>query len=475
MVPPPPAHETSPRVAAEIRRLNALEAVSSPFFASRDTGVASGERKNTPTRKGLVFDSEPGGTTRTTRSAPREASEVNIPGSTPTIAPGGQGQFVARGNDTRVTGALKNLTPIIMYGTVSDAIATEEPQSPSRHDGFPGTTPVLNGTDRPARPAPNDAPVVVVDRVRALETAHASRTTFASLDTKLESIESNLQRARNLSAEKKRRVRLVETENRELRKRLDDALAAVAGKDAASRAYDLDHAKERVAAALYVDVERLSMELRESKREVSEAQRRLEGFAKASSDASARVKTNVSAVSALNDELRTSKDENARLLAEHDARLREISEMRLELARVSVSEAVPSAILAEAATQATESIRDAVEAERVDDSSRASLARRAGAETGGGVDRTTSVTKLVASLTFALATVFTLTFGGLLFVAMMLSRGRTASGDGIATTSRSAACMRESLDEILSGTLGTPFRGSGWCADSTRLADPPAT
>ena len=119
----------------------------------------------------------------------------------------------------------------------------------------------------------------VAERVRVYETAE-SRAALAAVEKKLRDVERDLQKARREAAETTRRAASLERTNARLRRELlnggdgageksGDAL--VDEKPKASKEDHKDRAHTVSSAALYVDVERLSAELRDTKRRLAEA------------------------------------------------------------------------------------------------------------------------------------------------------------------------------------------------------------
>ena len=119
----------------------------------------------------------------------------------------------------------------------------------------------------------------VAERVRVYETAE-SRAALAAVEKKLRDVERDLQKARREAAETARRAASLERTNARLQRELlnggdgageksGDAL--VDEKPKASKEDHKDRAHTVSSAALYVDVERLSAELRDTKRRLAEA------------------------------------------------------------------------------------------------------------------------------------------------------------------------------------------------------------
>jgi len=281
MVPSPFSDETSPGVAAEIRRLNtALAAGSTPSTASSDPGAASATRKML-TRKPTKTPSS-----RVSDTLASSSESGDAAASTPSKA-----QSLTR--SLTLKREIEATTPAreVVHRSVSgeapntDADATKAP--------FADDT-ALFGNARVSIDSPlalsrelalATEKAAVAERVRVYETAE-SRAALAAVEKKLGDVERDLQKARREAAETARRAASLERTNARLQRELvmNDAAAGAdpekSSRDALvdekpSKASKEDHegrAHPTVSsAALYVDVERLSAELRDTKRRLAEA------------------------------------------------------------------------------------------------------------------------------------------------------------------------------------------------------------
>lgn len=281
MVPSPFSDETSPGVAAEIRRLNtALAAGSTPSTASSDPGAASATRKML-TRKPTKTPSS-----RVSDTLASSSESGDAAASTPSKA-----QSLTR--SLTLKREIEATTPAreVVHRSVSgeapntDADATKAP--------FADDT-ALFGNARVSIDSPlalsrelalATEKAAVAERVRVYETAE-SRAALAAVEKKLGDVERDLQKARRETAETARRAASLERTNARLRRELvvngaaagaDPEKSGDALVDEKPKASKEDHTKEGRAphtvssAALYVDVERLSAELRDTKRRLAEA------------------------------------------------------------------------------------------------------------------------------------------------------------------------------------------------------------
>ena len=281
MVPSPFSDETSPGVAAEIRRLNtALAAGSTPSTASSDPGAASATRKML-TRKPTKTPSS-----RVSDTLASSSESGDAAASTPSKA-----QSLTR--SLTLKREIEATTPAreVVHRSVSgeapntDADATKAP--------FADDT-ALFGNARVSIDSPlalsrelalATEKAAVAERVRVYETAE-SRAALAAVEKKLGDVERDLQKARRETAETARRAASLERTNARLQRELvvNDA-AAGAGPQKSSRDALVDEKPSKASkedhegrahptvssAALYVDVERLSAELRDTKRRLAEA------------------------------------------------------------------------------------------------------------------------------------------------------------------------------------------------------------
>jgi hypothetical protein len=585
MVPSPPSEETSPAVAAEIQRLNqALAAGSTPSTASSDPGPASAF----PSRKMLTRKPTPRGL-----GARVASSEFDDDASTPSKA-----RSLSLKREIDATTPTREVVHRIVTG--------EEPKgkdAESARHSFADDTAARVSVDSPLsfskmellekeRAAEKDlsAEKVVPSRVREYETAE-SRAALELLENKLTEVERDLQKARREAAETARRAAAVERTNARLRRELLETTASRRSEIPSGKSVHeppvVDDTERNFAqkqnpdpAALYVDVERLSAELRETKRRLAEAnaaaaaadaenkkvfdemlaaanevaddlererarcERAECELGQARAAALARDESRLGEIIEVKSELalakaslRVAKEKNAGVLGRLDAASEKreghedegpkdaliLNDLRLERERLrfelgearsaaaaaearankacsSAAGARAAAALAEAATEAVEARRDSVETKLREDlrEARRTLHRATGEGDGDNageeedVPVTTSSTwaardaaarrekeaasigggvggfpaRLTAVLMFALASVLILAFAGLLLVAMS-DRRRDARGYECA-----ARWMRASfVDELLSGTLGAPFRRDDVC----RVAAPPAT
>ena len=282
MVPSPFSDETSPGVAAEIRRLNtALAAGSTPSTASSDPGAASATRKML--------------TRKPTKTPSSRVSD--------TLASSSESGDAAASTPSKAQSLTRSLT-------LKREIEATTPAREVVHRSVSGEAP--NNTDADATKAPFaddtalfgnarvsiDSPLAlsrelalatekaaVAERVRVYETAE-SRAALAAVEKKLGDVERDLQKARRETAETARRAASLERTNARLRRELvvngaaagaDPEKSGDALVDEKPKASKEDHTKEGRAphtvssAALYVDVERLSAELRDTKRRLAEA------------------------------------------------------------------------------------------------------------------------------------------------------------------------------------------------------------
>ena len=588
MVPSPPSEESSPAVAAEIQRLNrALAAGSTPSTASSDPGPASAF--SSQTRKMLTRKPTPRGLGSGGRVA---SSNADDDASTP-----------SKVRSLSLKREIDATTPA--REVVHRIVSAEEPKgkdAESARRSFVDDTAARVSVDSPLsfsrellekeRTAEKDlsAEKVVPSRVREYETAE-SRAALELLEKKLSEVERDLQKARREAAETAKRAAAVERTNARLRRELLETTAsrrseiqAGSGKSVHEPPLVDETVRQKQnpdPAALYVDVERLSAELRETKRRLAEA-----NAAAAAADAENKKVFDemLAAANEVADDLERERarceraecelgQARAAALAHDESRLGEIIEVKSELALAKASlrvakeknagvlvrldvasekregpedespEDAPllrdlrlererlrfelgearsaaaaaearaskacssaagaraAAALAEAATEAVEARRDSVETKLREDlrEARRKLHRATGEGDGDDageeddvVSSTTSSTRaardavarrekeaasrvggvggfparLTAVLMFALASVLILAFAGLLLVAMS-DRRRDARGYECA-----ARWMRASfVDELLSGTLGAPFRRDDVC----HVAAPPAT
>ena len=282
MVPSPFSDETSPGVAAEIRRLNtALAAGSTPSTASSDPGAASATRKML--------------TRKPTKTPSSRVSD--------TLASSSESGDAAASTPSKAQSLTRSLT-------LKREIEATTPAREVVHRSVSGEAPY--NTDADARKAPFaddtalfgnarvsiDSPLAlsrelalatekaaVAERVRVYETAE-SRAALAAVEKKLGDVERDLQKARRETAETARRAASLERTNARLQRELvvNDA-AAGAGPQKSSRDALVDEKPSKASkedhegrahptvssAALYVDVERLSAELRDTKRRLAEA------------------------------------------------------------------------------------------------------------------------------------------------------------------------------------------------------------
>lgn len=281
MVPCPPSDETSPGVAAEIRRLNtALAAGSTPSTASSDPGAASATRKML--------------TRKPTKTPSSRVSD--------TLASSSESGDAAASTPSKAQSLTRSLT-------LKREIEATTPAREVVHRSVSGEAP--NNTDADATKAPFaddtalfgnarvsiDSPLAlsrelalatekaaVAERVRVYETAE-SRAALAAVEKKLGDVERDLQKARRETAETARRAASLERTNARLQRELVSGAAALeAGPrksgdalvdEKPSKASKEDHEGRAhtymSSAALYVDVERLSAELRDTKRRLAEA------------------------------------------------------------------------------------------------------------------------------------------------------------------------------------------------------------
>ena len=278
MVPSPPSDETSPGVAAEIRRLNtALAAGSTPSTASSDPGAAFFTKKmltrkptKTPSRVSDVLASSGSGdaAASTPSKAPSARSltlKREIEATTPTR------EVVHRS----VSGEAPNTDADATKAPFADDVAF--PKSALRDARVSIDSPLA--LSRELALATEKA--AVAERVRVYETAE-SRAALAAVEKKLGNVERDLQKARREAAETARRAASLERTNARLRRELlnggdgaeeksGDALVDEKKKPKASEEGHEDRAHAVSSAALYVDVERLSAELRDTKRRLAEA------------------------------------------------------------------------------------------------------------------------------------------------------------------------------------------------------------
>lgn len=567
MVPSPPSDDTSPGVAAEIRRLNtALAAGSTPSTASSDPGAASATRKML-TRKPTKTPSRVSDTLASPDALKRE-----IEATTPAR------EVVLRS----VFGEAPNTEADATKAPFADDTAL--PKSALRDERVSIDSPLA--LSRELALATEKA--AVAERVRVYETAE-SRAALAAVEKKLRDVERDLQKARREAAETARRAASLERTNARLRRELlnggdgageksGDAL--VDEKPKASKEDHKDRAHTVSSAALYVDVERLSAELRDTKRRLAEANaasaaadaenkkvfdemlaaanevaddlererarchRAEHELGKARATAHARDETRLGEIIEVKSELalakaslRVEKEKRSQILAREDRQdhhqdhrpsgddspnvdspnvadatldaRRERERLRLELseARSAVAKAEArastacasaagartAAALAEEATRAVEARRDGIETKLREDlrAARRTLRNAAargdteasavchedddegagfdGAVTGGRKRRSfVSRAKRMKRSATAIALVFFLTF---LFVAGTFTNSRRR--DETLGYECAAQWRRTSgvLDEVLSGTLGAPFRRDDVCD----VAAPPAT
>ena len=589
MVPSPPSDESSPGVAAEIRRLNtALAAGSTPSTASSDPGAASATRKmltrkptKTPSRVSdtlAFFSSESGDAAASTPSkAPSLTRSLTLKREIEATTPARE--VVHRS----VSGEAPNTDADATKAPFADDVAF--PKSALRDARVSIDSPLA--LSRELALATEKA--AVAERVRVYETAE-SRAALAAVEKKLGDVERDLQKARREAAETARRAASLERTNARLRRELGNGAAAGAGptksgdalvdeKPKASKEDHKGHAHTVSSAALYVDVERLSAELRDTKRRLAEANaasaaaaaqnkkvfdemlaaanevaddlererarchRAEHELSKAKATAHARDETRLGEIIEVKSELalakaslRVEKEKTSHILAREDhhqdrrpsgddspkknvqradatldAR-RERERLRLELgearsaaakaearassACASAAGARTAAALAEAATRAVEARRDGIETKLREDlrAARRTLRRAAArgdteasavchedddegagygvAVTGGRKRRSfVSRAKRMKRSATAIALVFFLAsvFLAAPFVAGMFRRRRddTLGYECAAQWRRTSGV----LDEVLSGTLGAPFRRDDVCD----VASPPAT
>mmetsp|Transcript_9042 Transcript_9042/g.37990 ORF Transcript_9042/g.37990 Transcript_9042/m.37990 type:complete len:787 (-) Transcript_9042:526-2886(-) len=276
MVPSPPSEETSPAVAAEIQRLNqALAAGSTPSTASSDPGPASAF----PSRKMLTRKPTPRGL-----GARVASSEFDDDASTPSKA-----RALSLKREIDATTPTREVVHRIVTG--------EEPKgkdAESARHSFADDTAARVSVDSPLsfskmellekeRAAEKDlsAEKVVPSRVREYENAE-SRAALELLENKLTEVERDLQKARREAAETARSAAAVERTNARLRRELLETTASRRSEIPSGKSVHeppvVDEPGRNFAqkqnpdpAALYVDVERLSAELRETKRRLAEA------------------------------------------------------------------------------------------------------------------------------------------------------------------------------------------------------------
>ena len=585
MVPSPPSDDTSPGVAAEIRRLNtALAAGSTPSTASSDPGAASATRKML-TRKPTKTPSRVSDTLASSESGDAAAS-------TPSKAPSARSLTLKREIEATTPAREVVLRSVFGEAPNTEADATKAP--------FADDTALPKSALRDERVS-IDSPLAlsrelalatekaaVAERVRVYETAE-SRAALAAVEKKLRDVERDLQKARREAAETARRAASLERTNARLQRELlnggdgageksGDAL--VDEKPKASKEDHKDRAHTVSSAALYVDVERLSAELRDTKRRLAEANaasaaadaenkkvfdemlaaanevaddlererarchRAEHELGKARATAHARDETRLGEIIEVKSELalakaslRVEKEKRSQILAREDRQdhhqdhrpsgvdspnvdspnvadatldaRRERERLRLELseARSAVAKAEArastacasaagartAAALAEEATRAVEARRDGIETKLREDlrAARRTLRNAAargdteagavchedddegagfdGAVTGGRKRRSfVSRAKRMKRSATAIALVFFLTF---LFVAGTFTnrrrRDETLGYECAAQWRRTSGV----LDEVLSGTLGAPFRRDDVCD----VAAPPAT
>ena len=258
MVPSPPSDDTSPGVAAEIRRLNtALAAGSTPSTASSDPGAASATRKML-TRKPTKTPSRVSDTLASPDALKRE-----IEATTPAR------EVVLRS----VFGEAPNTEADATKAPFADDTAL--PKSALRDERVSIDSPLA--LSRELALATEKA--AVAERVRVYETAESrarrSRRWRRSSETSSAICKKPGARLRRL-----RRAASLERTNARLQRELlnggdgageksGDAL--VDEKPKASKEDHKDRAHTVSSAALYVDVERLSAELRDTKRRLAEA------------------------------------------------------------------------------------------------------------------------------------------------------------------------------------------------------------
>jgi len=283
MVPSPFSDETSPGVAAEIRRLNtALAAGSTPSTASSDPGAASATRK------------------MLTRKPQQKTPSSRV---SDTLASSSESGDAAASTPSKAQSLTRSLT-------LKREIEATTPAREVVHRSVSGEAP--NNTDADATKAPFaddtalfgnarvsiDSPLAlsrelalatekaaVAERVRVYETAE-SRAALAAVEKKLGDVERDLQKARRETAETARRAASLERTNARLQRELVvNGAAAGAGPQKSSRDALVDEKPSKASkedhegrahptvssAALYVDVERLSAELRDTKRRLAEA------------------------------------------------------------------------------------------------------------------------------------------------------------------------------------------------------------
>ena len=582
MVPSPPSDESSPGVAAEIRRLNtALAAGSTPSTASSDPGAASATRKML-TRKPTKTPSRVSDTLASSESGDAAAS-------TPSKAPSERSLTLKR--EIEATTPAREVVHRSVSGEAPNTDTDDATKAPFADDtAFPKSAlrDARVSIDSPLalsrEPALATEKAAVAERVRVYETAE-SRAALAAVEKKLGDVERDLQKARREAAETARRAASLERTNARLQRELlnggdgageksGDAL--VDEKPKASKEDHKGHAHTVSSAALYVDVERLSAELRDTKRRLAEANaasaaadaenkkvfdemlaaanevaddlererarchRAEHELGKARATAHARDETRLGEIIEVKSELalakaslRVEKEKTSHILAREDhhqdrrpsgddspnvqradatldarrerERLRlELSEARSAAAKAearastacaSAAGARTAAALAEEATRAVEARRDGIETKLREDlrAARRTL-RRAAARgdteasavchedddddddegdegfgvTEGGRKRRSFVSraKRMKRSATAIALVF---FLAAPFVAGMFRRRRddTLGYECAAQWRRTSGV----LDEVLSGTLGAPFRRDDVCD----VAAPPAT
>lgn len=276
MVPSPPSDETSPGVAAEIRRLNtAHAAVSTPSTASSDPGAASATRKML-TRKPTKTPSRVSDTLASSESGDAAAS-------TPSKAPSARSLTLKREIEATTPAREVVLRSVSGEAPKTDADATKAPFADDAASSKSALRDERVSIDSPLALSRELAlateKAAVAERVRVYETAE-SRAALAAVEKKLRDVERDLQKARREAAETTRRAASLERTNARLRRELvnggdgageksGDAL--VDEKPKASKEDHEDRARTVSSAALYVDVERLSAELRDTKRRLAEA------------------------------------------------------------------------------------------------------------------------------------------------------------------------------------------------------------
>ena len=589
MVPSPPSDETSPGVAAEIRRLNtALAPGLTPSTASSDPGAASATRKML-TRKPTKTPSRVSDTLASSESGDAAAS-------TPSKAPSERSLTLKR--EIEATTPAREVVHRSVSGEAPNTDTDDATKAPFADDvAFPKSAlrDARVSIDSPLalsrEPALATEKAAVAERVRVYETAE-SRAALAAVEKKLGDVERDLQKARREAAETARRAASLERTNARLRRELVNGAAAGAGptksddalvdeQPKASKEDHKGHAHTVSSAALYVDVERLSAELRDTKRRLAEANaasaaadaekkkvfdemlaaanevaddlererarchRAEHELGKAKATAHARDETRLGEIIEVKSELalakaslRVEKEKTSHILAREDhhqdrrpsgddspnvqradatldarrerERLRlELSEARSAAAKAearassacaSAAGARTAAALAEEATRAVEARRDGIETKLREDlrAARRTL-RRAAARgdteasavcheddddddeegdegfgvTEGGRKRRSFVSfakRSNGAALFSATALFALVFFlAAPFVAGMFRRRRddTLGYECAAQWRRTSGV----LDEVLSGTLGAPFRRDDVCD----VAAPPAT